>query len=73
MDRSQRGGAKETPRPPAASRLTFRGKKNRKKPGSIWSRLPRPAQLADGCGRMLRRSAPAAIGLAIVAAIGGTA
>ena len=73
MDRSQRGGAKETPRPPAASRLTFRGKKNRKKPGSIWSRMPRPAQLADACGKMLRRSAPAAFGLAIALALGGTA
>jgi cell division protein FtsQ len=73
MDRSQRGGAKETSRPPASSRLTFKPRKNRKKQGSIWSRVPRPAQLADACGRMLRRGAPAAIGLAIVAAIGGTA
>ncbi len=74
MDRSQRGGAKETSRPPASSRLTFRApkaKKNRKKQGSLWSRVPRPAQLADACGRMLRRSAPAAAGLAIVGAIGG--
>jgi len=73
MDRSQRGGAKETPRPPAASRLTFKPRKNRKKQGSIWSRMPRPGQLADACGRMLRRSAPAAAGLAIVGAIGGAA
>ena len=75
MDRSQRGGAKETSRPPASSRLTFRpqpkARKNRKRPGSIWSRVPRPAQLADACGRLLRRSAPAALGLAIVATIGG--
>ena len=72
MDRSQRGGPKGTSRPPTSSRLTFRPqKKNRKKPGSIWSRVPRPAQLADACGRMLRRSAPAAAGIAIVAAIGG--
>jgi cell division septal protein FtsQ len=73
MDRSQRGGAKETSRPPASSRLTFRAKKNRKRPGSIWSRVPRPAQMADACGRMLRRAAPAAIGVAIVGAIGGAA
>jgi len=73
MDRSQRGGAKETTRPPASSRLTFRPRKNRKKAGSIWSRVPRPAQMADACGRMLRRSAPAAAGLAIAAAVGGAA
>lgn len=78
MDRSQRGGAKETSRPPTSSRLTFKprqgqGKKNRKVRGSFWSRMPKPDQLADACGRMLRRSAPAAIGLAIVGAIGGTA
>jgi cell division protein FtsQ len=73
MDRSQRGGAKETSRPPASSRLTFKPRKNRKRQGSIWSRVPRPAQIADSCGRLLRRSAPAAIGLAIVAAVGGTA
>ena len=77
MDRSQRGGAKETSRPPTSSRLTFKpqpkARKNRKRQGSIWSRIPRPAQIADACGRMLRRSAPAAIGLAIVGAIGGTA
>jgi cell division protein FtsQ len=73
MDRSQRGGAKETTRPPTSSRLTFKPRKNRKRQGSIWSRVPRPAQLADACGRMLRRGAPVVIGLAIVAAIGGTA
>ena len=77
MDRSQRGGAKETSRPPTSSRLTFKpqskARKNRKRQGSIWSRVPRPAQIADACGRMLRRGAPAAIGLAIVGAIGGTA
>jgi cell division protein FtsQ len=73
MDRSQRGGAKETSRPPTSSRLTFKPRKNRKRQGSSWSRVPRPAQIADACGRMLRRSAPAAIALAIVAAIGGTA
>ena len=73
MERSQRGGAKETTRPPTSSRLNFKPRKNRKKQGSLWSRVPRPAQLADACGRMLRRSAPAAIGLAIVGAIGGTA
>ena len=74
MDRSQRGGAKETSRPPPSSRLTFKpAKKNRKVRGSLWSRMPKPAHLADACGRMLRRAAPAAIGLAIACALGGTA
>lgn len=76
MDRSQRGGAKETARPPTSSRLTFKpasGKKNRKVRGSIWSRMPKPAQMADACGRMLRRAAPAGIALAIASALGGTA
>src|SRR3569623_483362 len=74
MDRSQRGGAKETSRPPASSRLTFKpAKKNRKVRGSQWSRMPKPAQLADACGRMLRRASPAASGLAIAGALGCTA
>lgn len=77
MDRSHRGGAKQSPSrpPPAASRLTVKPRKNRRKreTGSLWSRLPRPAAIADACGRALRRSVPAAIGVAIVGAIGGAA
>ena len=67
MDRSRRQGtstARPATTPPAASRLTVR-KKNRRKPGSVWSRLPRPAAIADSCGRALRRSIPA---VAVVAA-----
>lgn len=65
MDRSRRGGTKQTRASsdagvPAASRLTVRGgKKNRRRPGSIWSRLPRPRAAVDACGRALRRSLPA--------------
>jgi len=39
----------------------------------MWSRLPKPAVVADACGRALRRSLPAVIGGAVLAAIGGTA
>jgi cell division protein FtsQ len=39
----------------------------------MWSRLPKPALVADACGRALRRSLPAVIGGAVLAAIGGTA
>ncbi|MFT3695165.1 MAG: FtsQ-type POTRA domain-containing protein [Kofleriaceae bacterium] len=39
----------------------------------MWQRLPKPAVVANACGRMLRRSLPALIGLAVVGAIGGTA
>ena len=77
MDRSRRAGAKETrPQPPAASRLTVKPRPNRRKAtprGSIWSRLPRPIQIADACGRAVRRTVPALVGLFVLAAIGGTA
>lgn len=39
----------------------------------LWSRLPRPAIVANACGRLVRRSLPALIGLAVIGAIGGTA
>jgi cell division septal protein FtsQ len=57
--------------PPAASRLTLRRAKNRRRAGSVWSRLPRPAAIADACGRALRRSLPAVAALAAVSVIGG--
>lgn len=80
MDRSRslaRGQARrEAPparpgSPPAQSRLTLRKTRNRRRPGSMWSRLPRPAAIADACGRALRRSLPAVaalIALAVLAA-----
>lgn len=37
----------------------------------MWSRLPPPSALADACGRMLRRSLPAAAALAALAVLGG--
>jgi cell division protein FtsQ len=59
-----------TPPVPAASRLTVRGKKNRRKPASMWSRVPRPRALADSCGRALRRSLPAIAATCALAFIG---
>lgn len=77
MDRSRearRDGAKQSP--PPASRLTFKGRRgNRRKTqtGSLWSKLPKPAAIADACSRVLRRSVPALIALAILGTVGGTA
>lgn len=75
MDRSRRGGTKDgrvragsEPQVPAASRLTVRARgKNRRRSGSLWSKLPKPTAVANACGRALRRSLPA---LAATAAIG---
>jgi len=39
----------------------------------LWARLPKPAMIANACGRALRRSLPAMIGLVVVGAVGGTA
>src|SRR5436190_4716348 len=70
MDRSHRSGAKGRPAtaelaaaasPPPSSRLTLRGRKNRRRPAPLWSRVPPPRTIADACGRALRRSLPAAI------------
>ena len=71
MDRSRRGGTNgNRPSPettvPAASRLTVKSRKNRKKPGSLWSRMPRPRVIANACGRAARRALP---GLAATASI----
>jgi len=76
MDRSRRQGTQRAPSdPPAASRLTVRAKPNRRRAPTtpLWSRLPKPAVVANACGRLLRRSLPALIGLAVIGAIGGTA
>lgn len=74
MDRSRRQGAKESATiPPPASRLTFKGKRNRKKTGPIWTRMPKPAVIADACGRALRRSIPALVGAGVLLAVGGSA
>ncbi len=71
MDRSRRGTKDGTPTPvPAASRLTVRGKKNRRRPGSVWSRLPRPRAIADACGREVRRSLPVLAATAGITVIG---
>jgi cell division protein FtsQ len=39
-------------------------KGNRRRATPLWSRLPRPRQLLDACGRALRRSVPALLALA---------
>jgi cell division septal protein FtsQ len=70
MDRSRRGGTKTDPPVPAASRLTLRAKRNRRRPGSVWSRLPRPAAILDGCGRALRRSVPALVATIAIGGVG---
>ena len=57
--------------PPAQSRLTLRPARNRRRQGSLWSRLPRPGAIADACGRAVRRSLPAVAALAVLAALGG--
>lgn len=61
---------------PSSSRLTVRPKGgNRRRVAStpLWQRLPKPAVVANACGKMLRRSLPALVGIGIVGAIGGTA
>ncbi|CAN5922496.1 hypothetical protein BH11MYX3_BH11MYX3_08560 [soil metagenome] len=75
MDRSRRGTAKLTRDAseagvPAASRLTVRGKKNRRRPGSLWSRMPAPRTIVDACGRAARRSLPALAATAGITVIG---
>jgi hypothetical protein len=57
--------------PPVASRLTLRRTRNRRRAGSVWSRLPPPSALADACGRLVRRALPAAAALAVLGVLGG--
>lgn len=74
MDRSRRqgaNGARPATTPPASSRLTVRKHKNRRRPGSVWSRVPKPGAIADACGRAVRRSLPAVAVLVAVGAAGG--
>src|SRR5439155_21009173 len=76
MDRSRRQGAssaRPATAPPASSRLTVRKHGNRRRPGSVWTRLPRPRAIADACGRALRRSLPAVAAALALALLGGVA
>ena len=78
MDRSRRGTGKQAqvsarPQPPASTRLTFKARGNRRRPESIWTKLPKPAVVAQACGRTLRRSVPLVVGAGILCAVGGTA
>jgi cell division protein FtsQ len=74
MDRYRRqgaNGARPAIAPPASSRLTVRKLKNRRRPGAVWSRVPRPRAIADACGRALRRSLPAVAAVVALAVVGG--
>lgn len=80
MERSRRGATKLTRQTssransiPAASRLTLRARKNRRRPSSLWSRVPRPAEVADACGRALRRSLPTLAAASAIALAGAGA
>lgn len=82
MDRSRRQGARASAppaptAPPRASRLTIRPKpaNNRRRTTvtPFWQRLPKPALVADACGRALRRALPALVALGVLGAISGTA
>ena len=57
------------PRVPRSSRIVLRANKRRR--GSFVTRLPRPRAIAEACGRALRRSAPAMVGLVAVGAVAG--
>jgi cell division protein FtsQ len=72
MDRSRRGGANgKADVVPTASRLTVKPRgKNRRRAGSVWSRMPQPRVLVDACGRAVRRTVPVLIAAAAVTAVG---
>jgi cell division protein FtsQ len=74
MDRSRRGGTKQergqAAAPPVASRLTVRKKQNRKRPVSLWARVPDRGAVLDACGRALRRSLPALIATVVLSGVG---
>lgn len=76
MDRSRRGGTKqERPAaPPASSRLNARPKRNRRRPVSLWARVPNRSEVRraviDACGRALRRGMPAIVASAVVLVLG---
>lgn len=63
---------------PSASRLTIRSSapasrrgKNRRRPESLWSRLPHPHEVGCACGRVLRRSVPLIVVTCALLAVGG--
>ncbi len=80
MDRSRRNGptrgraatAEVAPPelPPSSSRLNLRARKNRRRPTSLWSRVPRPRAIADACGRAVRRSLPAVLATCALLGVG---
>lgn len=75
MERSRRTGPKarpcketttQAPSVPASSRLTVKNRRNRRRPQSLWARMPGRREIVDACGRALRRALP---GIAVTAAI----
>ncbi|MEZ4398775.1 MAG: FtsQ-type POTRA domain-containing protein [Kofleriaceae bacterium] len=75
MDRSRpRGTASprvDDARLPRVSRMTLRpGRANRRQRTALRERLPAPREVADACGRALRRSAPVLVALAVASAVG---
>lgn len=56
--------------PPVSSRLTVRRKQNRKRPVSLWARVPDRGAVLDACKRTLRRSVPALAATAVVLVLG---
>jgi cell division protein FtsQ len=64
--------------PPSTSRMNLRDAKNRPRgnrrretPATLWSRVPGPRKIANGCGRIVRRSLPGLAALGIAAVIAG--
>jgi cell division septal protein FtsQ len=51
----------------------MRARKNRRKQGALWTRLPNPKAAADACGRALRRAVPALAVAAILLVVAGGA
>jgi cell division protein FtsQ len=51
----------------------MRPRANKRRPESLWTRLPKPAVVAEACGRTLRRSLPLVVGAGVLFAVGGTA
>lgn len=70
MARSRQGAKTEAPSVPAASRLTVRRKGNRRRAGSLWSRLPAPRLVLGTCGRIVRRAVPVAVAGMAIAGVG---
>lgn len=76
MDRS-RSTITTAPAPPAGARVPRSSRMvlrpNKRRPTPFITRLPRPREVVDACGRAVRRAAPVALVLLVVGAVGGGA